>query len=85
MVAPGPIETGMLNRFTGTAERKAGLAANEPLKRVGRPEEIAQTISFLASDKASFIERKSFSASRKDGQGEKYCNVCLVLCSAYFR
>src|SRR6267143_5623619 len=27
MVAPGPIETGMLNRFTGTAERKAGLAA----------------------------------------------------------
>src|ERR1700704_4083656 len=27
MVAPGPIETGMLNRFTGTAERKASLAA----------------------------------------------------------
>src|ERR1700693_4178293 len=27
MVAPGPIETGMLNRFSGTAERKAGLAA----------------------------------------------------------
>src|ERR1700704_5856986 len=27
MVAPGPIETGMLSRFAGTAERKAGLAA----------------------------------------------------------
>jgi NAD(P)-dependent dehydrogenase (short-subunit alcohol dehydrogenase family) len=30
LVAPGPIETGMLNRFTGTAERKVGLAAAVP-------------------------------------------------------
>jgi NAD(P)-dependent dehydrogenase (short-subunit alcohol dehydrogenase family) len=55
VVAPGPIETGMLNRFTGTAEKKAALVAGVPLKRVGRPEEIAQTILFVASDKASFI------------------------------
>ena len=60
MVAPGPIETGMLNRFTGTDERKASLAATVPLKRVGRPEEIAQTILFLASDKASFITGASY-------------------------
>ncbi len=50
----------MLNRFTGTHERKAGLAATVPLKRVGRPEEIAQTIMFLASDKASFITGASY-------------------------
>src|ERR1700726_284458 len=55
VVAPGPIETGMLNRFTGTAEKKAALVAGVPLKRVGTPEEIAQTILFVASDKASFI------------------------------
>src|SRR5438093_5273742 len=60
MVAPGPIETGMLKRFTGTDERKAGLAATVPLKPVGRPEEIAQTIVFLASDKASFITGASY-------------------------
>lgn len=60
MVAPGPIETGMLNRFTGTDERKAGLAATVPLKRVGKPEEIAETIIFLASDKASFITGASY-------------------------
>jgi NAD(P)-dependent dehydrogenase (short-subunit alcohol dehydrogenase family) len=54
-VAPGPVETGMLNRFTGSADRKAGLIAGVPLKRAGRPEEIAQTIVFLASDEASFI------------------------------
>ncbi len=60
MVAPGPIETGMLDRFTGTAERKAALAATVPLQRAGRPEEIAQTIMFLASDKASFITGASY-------------------------
>ena len=59
-VAPGPIETGMLNRFTGSAERKAGLIAGVPLKRTGKPEEIAQAIVFLASDKASFITGASF-------------------------
>jgi NAD(P)-dependent dehydrogenase (short-subunit alcohol dehydrogenase family) len=55
VVAPGPIETGMLNRFTGTAEKKAALVAGVPVKRVGKPEEIAQTILFVASDKASFM------------------------------
>jgi NAD(P)-dependent dehydrogenase (short-subunit alcohol dehydrogenase family) len=60
VVAPGPIDTGMLNRFTGTAERKAGLVAGVPLERIGRPEEIAQTIVFLASDKAPFITGASF-------------------------
>ena len=55
VVAPGPIDTGMLTRFTGTDERKASLIAGVPLKRVGTPEEIAQTIVFLSSDKGSFI------------------------------
>jgi NAD(P)-dependent dehydrogenase (short-subunit alcohol dehydrogenase family) len=54
-VAPGPVETGMLNRFAGTAERKAGMLSNLPLKRAGTPEEIAQAIVFVASEKASFI------------------------------
>jgi NAD(P)-dependent dehydrogenase (short-subunit alcohol dehydrogenase family) len=60
MVAPGSIETGMLSRFTGTAERKAAVVATVPLKRVGRPEEVAQTIIFLASAKASFITGASY-------------------------
>ena len=54
-VAPGPIETAMLDRFTGSADRKAGLVAGVPLKRAGRPEEIADAIVFVTSDKASFI------------------------------
>src|SRR5256885_3874027 len=54
-VAPGPTETAMLNRFTGTAERKAALATGVPLGRIGEPEEIARAIVFLASAKASFV------------------------------
>ena len=60
VVAPGPVETGMLNRFAGTDERKAGLITTVPLKRVAAPEEIAETIVFLSSDKASFITGASF-------------------------
>jgi NAD(P)-dependent dehydrogenase (short-subunit alcohol dehydrogenase family) len=54
-VAPGPIETGMLNRLTGNAENKADMISRVPVKRLGQPEEIAHAIVFLASDKASFI------------------------------
>jgi NAD(P)-dependent dehydrogenase (short-subunit alcohol dehydrogenase family) len=60
VIAPGPIETPMLNRFAKTDERKAGLVASVPLKRVGKPEEIAQAIVFVSSDKASFITGASY-------------------------
>src|ERR1700681_2075302 len=53
-VAPGPTDTGMLDRFTGTTERKAALASGVPLGRAGEPAEIARVV-FLAPDKASFI------------------------------
>jgi len=55
VVVPGPIDTGMLSRFTGSPKNKADLISRVPMKRVGTPEEIAQTIVFLSSDKASFI------------------------------
>src|ERR1700685_1674971 len=53
-VAPGPVETEMLTRFTGSADRKAGLIAGVPFKRSGTPQEIADTIVFLTADRASF-------------------------------
>ena len=54
-VAPGPVETGMLDRFTGSPDRKAGLLASIPLRRAAKPEELGDAILFLASDKASFV------------------------------
>jgi NAD(P)-dependent dehydrogenase (short-subunit alcohol dehydrogenase family) len=55
VVAPGTTETGMLNRFTGTPENKAGLISGVPMKRIGQPEEIAEAILFVGSNKASYI------------------------------
>jgi NAD(P)-dependent dehydrogenase (short-subunit alcohol dehydrogenase family) len=52
-VAPGPTETAMLDRLTGTPDKKAAFYAAVPLKRGAKPEEIADAIVFLASDKAS--------------------------------
>ena len=54
-VAPGPTDTGMLNRFTGTAEQKADLITGVPLNRMGTPGELAEAIVFMASPKAAFI------------------------------
>src|ERR1700694_3094362 len=54
-VAPGPTDTGMLTRFTGTAENKAALATQVPLGRLGLSEEGADGIVFIASDEARFI------------------------------
>lgn len=59
-VAPGPVETAMLTRFTGGSDdAKAGLLSMMPAKRGAAPEEIAQTIVFLASDKARFLTGQS--------------------------
>lgn len=52
-VAPGVVDTDMNARLT--PEDRAALAEETPLGRIGAPEEIAQAIHFLASDRASFI------------------------------
>jgi NAD(P)-dependent dehydrogenase (short-subunit alcohol dehydrogenase family) len=55
IVAPGPVDTGMLERFTGTPEAKAALANGVPIGRIAEPKEVAAAVEFLASDQASFI------------------------------
>ena len=54
-VAPGPTDTGMLTRFTGTAENKAALVKQVPLDRLGLSEEVADSIVFIALDGAKWI------------------------------
>ena len=54
-VAPGPTDTGMLTRFTGTPENKAALVTTVPMGRLGLSEELANAIVFIASGEASFI------------------------------
>jgi NAD(P)-dependent dehydrogenase (short-subunit alcohol dehydrogenase family) len=54
-VAPGPVDTEMLGRFAGSADRMAAITQGVPLKRLGTAEEIAGAIVFLASGKADFL------------------------------
>jgi NAD(P)-dependent dehydrogenase (short-subunit alcohol dehydrogenase family) len=59
-VAPGPVATEMLDRFVGGSEEgKAGFISTIPARRAATPEEIAQTIVFLASDKARYLTGQS--------------------------
>ena len=52
-VAPGPIETPLLER--AAAGNMDAYAKGVPLKRIGRPEEVASAVVWLLSDAASFI------------------------------
>ena len=52
-IAPGPIETEMIHQYNDGMLKQ--LASESSLRRLGKPEEIAQTALFLASEQASYI------------------------------
>lgn len=54
-VCPGMIDTGFMKDGALTAEQLAEDAKNYPLKRYGKPEEVAHAVAFLLSDAAAFI------------------------------
>ncbi|MBE9003931.1 SDR family oxidoreductase [Fortiea sp. LEGE XX443] len=56
VVCPGYIDTPMMGRFTGgTDEGRAKVIAQEPVGRMGKPEEIAAAVVWLCSDAAGFV------------------------------
>jgi len=55
-VCPGIIETPMMDRFSGgTTEGRKAVIAQEPVGRMGKPEEIAAAVLWLCSDAARFV------------------------------
>ena len=58
-VAPGIIETGMID---GVFDKQA-IEVMVPMKRAGRPEEVANVVSFLASEQASYLSGQIISVN----------------------
>ena len=56
-VCPGAIHTPMLDRFTHGEEK--AMADQDPMGRVGKPEEIAESVLWLCSDKSSYVTGQS--------------------------
>lgn len=55
-ICPGIIQTPMMDRFSGgTPEGRARVIAQEPIGRMGKPEEIAAAALWLCSDEAAFV------------------------------
>jgi NAD(P)-dependent dehydrogenase (short-subunit alcohol dehydrogenase family) len=56
VVCPGVIRTAMVERFTGgSAEAEEQLVSQEPMGRMGTPEEVASAVLWLCSDGAGFV------------------------------
>jgi len=55
VVAPGMIETPMIDPIKQDPKAMEGLMARVPLKRVGKPEEVSNLVLFLASDASSYM------------------------------
>src|ERR671914_2137009 len=54
-ICPGIVDTEMMRRFTGDTDAgRAAVVAQEPVGRMGRPEEIAAAVLWLCSDDAAF-------------------------------
>ncbi|MEV7953274.1 SDR family oxidoreductase [Streptomyces sp. NPDC088141] len=54
-VAPGFPRTGMYERFTGDDSVRDAVDSVLPMHRAGTPEEIAEAVQFLGSDKARYV------------------------------
>ena len=64
-VCPGLIDTEMV-RATISDEQTSAYAASFPISRLGRPEEVAELVAFLASDRAAYITGASLDINGGD-------------------
>jgi glucose 1-dehydrogenase len=60
LVAPGAIETNMNRELKKNKEMLDKVLKQIPIKRMGNPEEVANVVEFLASDKASYVTGTTF-------------------------
>lgn len=60
LVAPGAIQTEMNRDLAENKEELEKTLARIPMGRIGRPEEVASIVEFIASDRASYVTGTTF-------------------------
>jgi NAD(P)-dependent dehydrogenase (short-subunit alcohol dehydrogenase family) len=62
-IAPGAIDTDMAQVFLGSEEGREFIKSLQAIKRIGQPDDIADAVLFLASDRSRWVDGRSIEVS----------------------
>jgi len=71
-ILPGPIDTPLLRRFLPSEEAIQEYSKLNPMKRIGKPQDVANVAAFLASDKAGYITGGLYSVDGGESSSSRY-------------
>lgn len=71
-ILPGPIDTPLLRASFSSKEDMAASAKKNPMKRIGKPEEVASVAVFLASDEASYVTGGTYEVDGGESSSSVY-------------
>lgn len=73
-ILPGPIDTPMLRSYFSSQKELDEYANTNPMKRIGKPEEVANVAVFLASDEASYVTGSLYSVDGGESTSSLHSN-----------
>ena len=71
-ILPGPIDTPLLRRVFSSDEAIHKYAELNPMRKIGKPEDIANVAAFLASDEASYVTGGIYSVDGGESSSSRY-------------
>ena len=72
VILPGPIDTPLLRRFLPSEEAIRKYAELNPMKRIGKPQDVANVAAFLASDEANYVTGGIYSVDGGESSSSRY-------------
>jgi len=72
VILPGPIDTPLLRRVLSSDEAIHKYAELNPMRKIGKPEDVANVAAFLASDEASYVTGGIYSVDGGESSSSRY-------------